>query len=155
MLVNAVVGAYMNEVVDADRRMRRERLSDLQKITTEKEDEIRTKREQLKREEEKKLRGYRSSGQEFDQLRNETGRGREILERILRNVAAERERLKVELATPPRVRVLGDRDAPRRMPRICPIDRHATGRKRVVSASKGRGFESPGNNDPSRRDDRK
>ena len=47
-LVNAVVDAYMNEVVNYDRQMRRDRLSDLQQICAEKENEVRTKREQLK-----------------------------------------------------------------------------------------------------------
>ena len=49
-IVNAVVDAYMNEVVNGDRQARRIRLSDLQKIYAEKENEVRTKREQLKRE---------------------------------------------------------------------------------------------------------
>jgi polysaccharide biosynthesis transport protein len=49
-LVNAVVGAYMNEVVDVGRQTRRERLSELQQICAEKESEVRTKREQLRRE---------------------------------------------------------------------------------------------------------
>jgi len=50
VLVNAVVGAYMNEVVDVGRQTRRERLSELQQIGAEKEIEVRNKREQLKRE---------------------------------------------------------------------------------------------------------
>ncbi len=50
VLVNAVIDAYMNEVVNADRQSRRDRLSDLQKISADKEVEVRTKREQLKRE---------------------------------------------------------------------------------------------------------
>ena len=49
-IVNAVVDAYMNEVVNADRQQRRDRLSELQQISAEKENEVRTKREQLKRE---------------------------------------------------------------------------------------------------------
>ena len=49
-MVNAVVDAYMTEVVNYDRQQRRERLSELQQITAEKESEVRTKREQLKRE---------------------------------------------------------------------------------------------------------
>ncbi len=50
VLVNAVVKAYINEVVDVERQMRRDRLSDLQQISAEKENEVRTRREQLKRE---------------------------------------------------------------------------------------------------------
>ncbi|MEI8373570.1 MAG: AAA family ATPase [Planctomycetota bacterium] len=50
VIVNAVVDAYMNEVVNYDRQQRRDRLSDLQQISAEKENEVRTKREQLKRE---------------------------------------------------------------------------------------------------------
>jgi uncharacterized protein involved in exopolysaccharide biosynthesis len=50
VLVNAVVEAYVNEVINADRQRRRERLSDLQQIAAEKENEVRTRREQLKRE---------------------------------------------------------------------------------------------------------
>ncbi len=49
-IVNAVVGAYWNEVVNYDQQRRRERLSELQIICAEKESEVRTKREQLKRE---------------------------------------------------------------------------------------------------------
>ena len=49
-IVNAVVDAYMNEVVDADKQGRRDRLSQLQQITAEKENEVRTMRERLKRE---------------------------------------------------------------------------------------------------------
>ncbi len=50
VIVNAIVDAYMNEVVNYDRQQRRDRLSDLQQISAEKENEVRTKREQLKRE---------------------------------------------------------------------------------------------------------
>jgi capsular exopolysaccharide synthesis family protein len=49
-MVNAVVGAYWNEVVYRDRQRRENRVSELQKIHAEKEVEVRTKREQLKRE---------------------------------------------------------------------------------------------------------
>jgi hypothetical protein len=49
-LVNAVVDAYMTEVVNCDRQARRERLSDLQATSAEKENEVRIKREELKRE---------------------------------------------------------------------------------------------------------
>lgn len=49
-LVNAVVEAYMKEVVDYDRQQRRDRLSDLQQIAAEKDNEVRGKRELLKRE---------------------------------------------------------------------------------------------------------
>ena len=49
-IVNAVVDAYMTEVVNFDRDQRRIRLSELQQIAAEKEIEVRTKREQLKRE---------------------------------------------------------------------------------------------------------
>jgi capsular exopolysaccharide synthesis family protein len=49
-LVNAVVEAYMNEVVNNERQKRREHLSELQQISAEKENEVRTHREQLKRE---------------------------------------------------------------------------------------------------------
>ena len=50
VLVNAVVAAYMNEFVNGDRLARRERLWRLQQITAEKENEVRIKREQLRRE---------------------------------------------------------------------------------------------------------
>ncbi len=50
VLVNAVVNTYMNEVVNVDRQVRRERLTELQQISAEKENEVRAKREQLKRE---------------------------------------------------------------------------------------------------------
>ncbi len=49
-IVNAVVDAYMNEVVNNERQQRRDRLSELQQISAEKENEVRNKREQLKRE---------------------------------------------------------------------------------------------------------
>jgi len=47
-LVNAVVAAYMTEVVDVERAQRRERLSELDRIYTEKETEVRSKRTDLK-----------------------------------------------------------------------------------------------------------
>src|SRR5271166_5437933 len=50
VIVNAVVGAYMSEVVDRDQQNRRNRLDELMKISAEKENDIRTKREQLKHE---------------------------------------------------------------------------------------------------------
>ena len=49
-IVNSVVEAYMDEVVNRDRQARRERLDSLQRISGEKEAEVRVKREQLKRE---------------------------------------------------------------------------------------------------------
>ena len=49
-IVNAVVDAYMNEVVNRDRQERRIRLSELQQISAEKETQVRTSRQQLKRE---------------------------------------------------------------------------------------------------------
>ena len=49
-IVNAVVDAYMDEVVNRDRQQRRDRLTSSTKISAEKENEVRTKREQLKRE---------------------------------------------------------------------------------------------------------
>ena len=51
-LVNAVVNAYMEVVVDTDRLKRQIRLNGLDKIHAEKEKEVRDKREQLKREQE-------------------------------------------------------------------------------------------------------
>src|SRR5271166_4098834 len=50
VIVNAVVGAYMSEVVDRDQQNRRDRLDELMKISAEKENDVRTKREQLKHE---------------------------------------------------------------------------------------------------------
>jgi hypothetical protein len=49
-IVNAVVDAYMDEVVNVDRQKRRERYESLQRIAADKEEEVRRKREQLKRE---------------------------------------------------------------------------------------------------------
>jgi polysaccharide biosynthesis transport protein len=49
-IVNAVVNAYMKEVVNHDDLLRRERLSDLNTICVAKEEEVRNKRETLKRE---------------------------------------------------------------------------------------------------------
>ena len=49
-IVNAVVEAYMTQVVDKDRILRRERLAQLTEISINKEDEVRKKREQLKQE---------------------------------------------------------------------------------------------------------
>ena len=47
-LVNAVVEAYLSEVVEVDRNRRRRRLSDLERISTEKETEVRRKRSNLR-----------------------------------------------------------------------------------------------------------
>src|SRR5208282_718753 len=49
-MVNAVVAAYMNEVVNVETQQGRDRLSELQRICADKENEVRTKKEQLKRE---------------------------------------------------------------------------------------------------------
>ncbi|MGO9114476.1 MAG: polysaccharide biosynthesis tyrosine autokinase [Thermoguttaceae bacterium] len=49
-IVNAVVNAYLVEVVDKDQEKRRYRLDELMKISAEKENDVRSKREQLKRE---------------------------------------------------------------------------------------------------------
>lgn len=48
-LVNAVVEAYRAEVVDVELNQRRQRLNDLERIYTEKENELRAKRSDLKR----------------------------------------------------------------------------------------------------------
>ncbi len=47
-LVNAVIDAYLTEIVDVEQGRRRERLNDLEQIHSEKESELRTKRSQLK-----------------------------------------------------------------------------------------------------------
>ena len=49
-IVNAVVKSYMDEVKDRDRQLRRLRIDNLERIFSEKEDEVRTKREQLRQE---------------------------------------------------------------------------------------------------------
>ena len=49
-IVNAVVNAYMDKVVDRDKTQRGDRLEQLTQIAAEKENEVRAKREQLKRE---------------------------------------------------------------------------------------------------------
>jgi capsular exopolysaccharide synthesis family protein len=49
-IVNTVVEAYMDEVVNVDRQKRRERYDSLNSVAADKEDEVRRKREQLKRE---------------------------------------------------------------------------------------------------------
>ena len=48
LLVGAVVDAYMNEVVDAERHRKQERLNDLDRLYTEKEGEMRTRRTEFK-----------------------------------------------------------------------------------------------------------
>ncbi len=48
-LVNAVVDAYKAEIVDVELNQRRQRLNDLERIYTEKENELRSKRSDLKR----------------------------------------------------------------------------------------------------------
>jgi uncharacterized protein involved in exopolysaccharide biosynthesis len=49
-IVNAVVAAYMDEVVNRDQGKRRERLDSLTAVSVQKEDEVRKLREDLKRE---------------------------------------------------------------------------------------------------------
>jgi capsular exopolysaccharide synthesis family protein len=49
-IVNAVVAAYMEEVVNVDRLKRRDRFDSLQRVAADKEEEVRRLREQLKRE---------------------------------------------------------------------------------------------------------
>ncbi len=48
LLVGAVVDAYLNEVVDAERHRKEQRLNDLDHLYTEKESEMRTRRTELK-----------------------------------------------------------------------------------------------------------
>ena len=48
VLVGAVVDAYMNEVVDAERHRQRDRLNELDRLYTEKETEMRSRRTELK-----------------------------------------------------------------------------------------------------------
>jgi polysaccharide biosynthesis transport protein len=50
VIVNTVVQAYMDQVVDFEKGKRRERLESLKRISTEKEEEVRRSRENLKRE---------------------------------------------------------------------------------------------------------
>jgi capsular exopolysaccharide synthesis family protein len=49
-IVNAIVEAYMDEVVNVDRQKRRDRYESLQRVSADKEEEVRQKREQLRRE---------------------------------------------------------------------------------------------------------
>ena len=115
VLVNAVVEGYMHEFVDRDRQTRRQRLSEIEKITAEKENEIRAEREKLKRDlesaGEKKATEADSAVKSPVSLPMERAEV-ENLERVLQGVALEREMLKVELDAPPPVRVLGNRNAP-------------------------------------------
>jgi capsular exopolysaccharide synthesis family protein len=48
LLVGAIVDAYMNEVVDAERRRQQDRVSDLDRLYVEKETEMRTRRTEFK-----------------------------------------------------------------------------------------------------------
>jgi capsular exopolysaccharide synthesis family protein len=49
-IVNSVVDAYLNEVVNRDQQQRRTRLSELEKLSGEKDEEVRGKRQQLNKE---------------------------------------------------------------------------------------------------------
>lgn len=49
-IVNAVVEAYMDQVVNVDHHKHRDRYDSLQRVSTEKEEEVRRLREQLKHE---------------------------------------------------------------------------------------------------------
>lgn len=193
VLVNAVVRAYMEEVVNYERQMRRDRLSELQQISAGKENEVRTKRAQLKRElenigasalpaqaavrqrlaadkclllqkelfalkdEYQRARGdlkvQKAGGSDTKRVEAQIGSLGELVtarekeyqraydeavaeglssvvaemaekelrvtEEILHSVVVERERLRIELNAPTRVKVLGDRNAPAAVPE-CP-----------------------------------
>jgi hypothetical protein len=106
-IVNAVVRAYMNEIVLAPRQRERERLSELQKIVAEKQSAVRSKREQLKRELDGSPAGGTNSAA-TTLLKAEI----ENIEHVLRMVAEEQETLEAEVEAKPRVTVLGDPDSP-------------------------------------------
>ncbi len=110
-IVNAVIDAYMNEVVNVDRQARCDRLSDLQRISAEKENEVRTKREELKRKgNEAGPEGHISAAAQKTQAEIDD------IERIVHNIAQERARLRIELKAIPRVQVRGDRNSPAAVP---------------------------------------
>lgn len=121
-IVNAVVGAYMDEVVNRDQGKRRDRLDSLTAVSAQKEEEVRKLLEELKHEGEStgmvdaKVHDVEPGGRatvaaQFLRLKLEN------TERILRGVTDERERLKIELDNPRlRVTVVGDPNSPAAVP---------------------------------------
>ncbi len=101
-LVNAVVDAYMSEVVNADHQKRRERYDSLSSIASEMEGQVRLVREQLRNEPE---------GQASDSAQ-EVRANLESMLQIFRGAIEEKERLRIELQTPRRVTVMGDKNSP-------------------------------------------
>jgi capsular exopolysaccharide synthesis family protein len=95
VLVGAVVDAYMNEVVDAERHRQRDRLNELDRLYTEKETEMRSRRTELKQLAEQlgtgdtgalalkqqiALQTYAEARNELSKLRSELQRAKDDLE---------------------------------------------------------------------------
>jgi len=112
-VLQAVIDAYLNEVVDVERIQQRQRLNELDRVYAEKETELREKlrdtiqlREQL---------GIAEDGREGAEAKSPKKRSIDVemteaetrqLEEILRQIGLEREKLRVELRGPSRVTLL-------------------------------------------------
>jgi hypothetical protein len=125
-LARAVVGAYLSEVVNAERNARRERLSELDRAYVEKESEVRGKKEAVK----KLIKEIAAGGDknapfplpvDIEMMQADI----KGLEQILGEVRIERERARVEIRAKPRVTLLQRADTPAEytqrghFPRVC------------------------------------
>jgi hypothetical protein len=118
-LVTAVVDAFVNEAVDVERAFRQQRLAELEKQCILKDTELRSKKSELKGLSEavgdgdtgvSAINVNSSRGSiDVEMLRGDI----ENVEKVLAPIAEAREKLKVELSTPPRITVWQKAVAPR------------------------------------------
>lgn len=97
-LADAVVDAYLREVVNAERDQKQQRLSELDHVYAEKEAEARAKREELRKLSEQRVEEINDSA-DTEMLRNDI----KDLGSVLSQLDTERDRLKVEIRATPRV----------------------------------------------------
>jgi polysaccharide biosynthesis transport protein len=98
VLCRAVVDAYLTEVVSAEREQMHTRLSKLDRAYVEKEQEIRTKREALKKR--------------AETLGTSERADIEKLEAVLAGLATERESLRIGILSTPRITLIQRADEP-------------------------------------------
>jgi uncharacterized protein involved in exopolysaccharide biosynthesis len=114
VLTKAVVDAYMTEIVNAEQELRRRRLSELERLVSEREMELRNKQTALNQLISASLAGNakaasaKSDSADIVVLRSEI----KSLEQVLHEVAMERERMKMALQAPPRISVLALAEEP-------------------------------------------
>lgn len=113
VLNRAVTGAYLSEIVNTDRDVRRQRLSELDRACTERETELRDKKIDLDKLMKELANGH-DKNKTFPlpidiEMRRADIKG---LEQVLNEIRMERERMRIELRATPRVILLQRADEP-------------------------------------------